>query len=74
MISLRFLAVLTAFAAAAWMPSPVYAQGEAAGGWQDGFFIQSADGDFRLQVGLLLPGVPHATESDAREVSERHRA
>src|SRR5688500_17599406 len=23
-------------------------------GWQDGFFIQSANGDFRLQVGLLV--------------------
>ena len=23
-------------------------------GWQDGFFVQSANADFRLQLGLLL--------------------
>ena len=57
MTSLRSLTAVTALSAAALMPSSAYAQAAAppavTAGWQDGFFIQSADGDFRLQVGLL---------------------
>ncbi|HEY3042889.1 MAG TPA: porin [Vicinamibacterales bacterium] len=65
MISLRSMAVVTAFtaAAAAWAPAasaqappaPAPATPPAVtAGWQDGFFVQSANGDFRLQIGLLV--------------------
>jgi phosphate-selective porin OprO and OprP len=77
MISLRSMAVMTAFtaAAAAWAPTasaqapaasaPAPGQAPeaapapaptppAATAGQDGFVIQSADGDFRLQIGLLV--------------------
>jgi len=60
MTSLRSMSVLTAFAAAAAVWTPVaFAQTPAAAppvtaASQDGFFIQSADGDFRLQIGLLV--------------------
>ena len=33
-------------------------------GWQDGFFIQSANGDFRLQVGLLVHADGRFTSGD----------
>jgi phosphate-selective porin OprO and OprP len=59
MTSLRFLAVVTALSAAALMPSFAYAQAPVppvAAGWQDGFFLQSANGDFRMQIGLLVHG------------------
>jgi phosphate-selective porin OprO/OprP len=59
------MAVVTAFtaAAAAWAPAasaqappaPAPATPPAVtAGWQDGFFVQSANGDFRLQIGLLV--------------------
>jgi phosphate-selective porin OprO/OprP len=56
MRSSRFLAALTVCTAAAVVP--VVSAQEAAppavtAGWQDGFFVQSANGDFRLQIGLL---------------------
>lgn len=57
MISLRSLAVGTAVSAAVLMPSSALAQAATPPiqtGWQDGFFIQSPDGDFRLQIGLLV--------------------
>ena len=56
MLSLRILAVLTVFPGTMWMPSPVYAQAAAppAVAGQDGFVVQSPDGDFRLQIGLLV--------------------
>ena len=37
-------------------------------GWQDGFFIQSANGDFRLQIGLLV----HADGRFALDDDGRH--
>src|SRR5438477_9629149 len=58
MTSLRSRAVVTALSAAALLPSFADAQtatpAAVTAGWQDGFFIQSADGDFRLQIGLLV--------------------
>src|SRR6266576_4316370 len=59
MISLRSLTALTVlmiFPGGAWMPSPAYAQNAVSPvtAGQDGFVIQSADGDFRLQIGLLV--------------------
>ena len=64
MISLRSTAMVTAITAsmAAWAPA-ASAQAPASApatrpavttGWQDGFVVQSADGDFRLQIGLLV--------------------
>jgi phosphate-selective porin OprO/OprP len=59
MISLRSMAVVTtitasmaAWAAAASAQAP--APAAATAGWQDGLVVQSADGDFRLQIGLLV--------------------
>jgi phosphate-selective porin OprO and OprP len=70
MTSLRFLAVVTALSAAALMPSSVYAQAAVppvAAGWQDGFFVQSADGDFRLQIGLLVQADGRFSLHDSNE-------
>jgi phosphate-selective porin OprO/OprP len=39
-------------------PSPITT------GWQDGFFIQSADGSFRVQVGLLAHADAHFAVTD----------
>jgi phosphate-selective porin OprO and OprP len=73
MTSLRSLAIVTALStAAALAPSFVYAQGAAppaiTAGWQDGFFIQSADGDFRLQIGLLVHADGRFALEDSNEV------
>jgi phosphate-selective porin OprO/OprP len=35
-------------------PSVALAQGAVTAGWQDGFFIQSADGDFRVNLGTTF--------------------
>lgn len=43
----------TAPAGAAPPPSGTGAPSAVTAGWQDGFFIQSANGDFRVQIGLL---------------------
>jgi len=68
MISLRSMAVLTAFTAAgvAWPPAASAQDATppaVTAGWQDGFFVQSGNGDFRLQIGLLAQAdgrfVPH---------------
>ena len=71
MTSLRPLAVVTALSAAALVPSFVYAQGATppavTAGWQDGFFIQSADGDFRLQIGLLVQADGRFALDDSNE-------
>jgi phosphate-selective porin OprO/OprP len=61
---------VTALSAAAWMPPSAYAQAAAApalAGWQDGFFIQSANDSFRLQVGLLLHGDGRFAVEDSNE-------
>src|SRR5437773_161369 len=74
MTSLRSRAVATALSVAALMPSAAYGQdGQAArppavtAGWQDGFFVQSADGDFRLQIGLLLHADGRFAPADSNE-------
>jgi phosphate-selective porin OprO/OprP len=67
MTSLRSTAAMAGFVAAAAAGAPaVSAQAPAppgaqaapqpavVAGFQDGFFVQSADGDFRLQIGLLV--------------------
>src|SRR5438309_1130906 len=56
MPSLRVLTVLTILAAAASVQAAADAQTAApvVAAGQDGFVIQSADGDFRLQIGLLV--------------------
>jgi phosphate-selective porin OprO/OprP len=56
------ITVVAANAALAQAPAATPTQEEPAvskappitAGWQDGFFIQSANGDFRLQIGLLV--------------------
>ncbi len=37
-------------------------------GWQDGFFIQSANGDFRLQIGLLAHADGRFVPSDGTQI------
>lgn len=78
MISFRSTAVLTAFtaAAAAWAPAASAQAPPAAApatppavtaGWQDGFFVQSANGDFRLQIGLLIHADGRFAVDDSNE-------
>lgn len=55
MNSLRAITVFAAVAAA--LPAAARAQQPnppVTAAWQDGFFVQSADGDFRMQIGLLV--------------------
>jgi phosphate-selective porin OprO/OprP len=70
MISLRSLAVGTAVSAAALMPSSALAQAATPpiqAGWQDGFFIQSPDGYFKLQIGLLVHADGRFAPDDSNE-------
>ena len=59
MMSIRCTAAALALAAAGLFPSTAAAQAPAApaqpftAGWQDGFFIQTANGDYRLLFGLV---------------------
>src|SRR4051812_20308807 len=53
---------LVIMAALIAVPSSVRAQGGVTAGWQDGFFVQSADGDFRLNLGTPF-------QADARLIS-----
>jgi phosphate-selective porin OprO/OprP len=51
------VATLAVAAAILVRPSPAWSQADSpplAAGWQDGFFVQSANADYRLQLGLLL--------------------
>jgi phosphate-selective porin OprO and OprP len=72
MISWKFRVAATALAAAAvaW-PSDSSAQTQTppavTAGWQDGFFIQSGNGDFRLQIGLLAQADGRFALDDSNE-------
>src|SRR5580765_7298436 len=75
MISLRSMAVLTALTAAGVAWSPAASAQDAAppavtAGWQDGFFVQSGDGDFRLQIGLLVHADGRFALDDSDETVE----
>jgi phosphate-selective porin OprO and OprP len=72
MISLRSMAVLTAFTAARVAWSPAASAQDATppavtAGWQDGFFVQSGNGDFRLQIGVLAQADGRFALDDSNE-------
>jgi phosphate-selective porin OprO and OprP len=72
MMSLRSMAVLTAFTAAGVAWSPAASAQDApppavTAGWQDGFYVQSGNGDFRLQIGLLAQADGRFALDDSNE-------
>jgi phosphate-selective porin OprO/OprP len=69
--SRRVCAALALALAAGVVPAPAQEQKPAppvvTAGWRDGFFIQSADGDFRLQIGMLVHADGRFVPGDDRD-------